>query len=180
MAYTYNSLGDFISSLKAAGELATITVEVDPVLEISEITDRVSKKGGPALLFTKPRGSSVPLLINAFGSYRRTAMALGVESVEEIAQRIDALLELRPPSGLLNKLKMLPKLGELGALAPKTVSSGPCQEVVETEFSLFEFPILQCWPQDAGRFITLPLVFSKHPVTGKRNCGVYRMQLFDE
>lgn len=180
MAYTYNCLGDFIASLEAAGELKRIAAEVDPVLEIAEITDRVSKAGGPALFFENPRNSSVPLLINAFGSYRRTAMALGVDSVEEIAQRIEALLEIKPPSGLLEKLKMLPRLSELGALIPKTVNTAACQEVVQTEFSLSDYPILQCWPQDGGRFITLPLVFSKHPVTGKRNCGMYRMQVYDE
>ena len=180
MAYTYNCLGDFVASLEAAGELKRIAAEVDPVLEIAEITDRVSKAGGPALLFEHPRNSSVPLLINAFGSYRRTAMALGVDSVEEIAQRIEALLEIKPPSGLLEKLKMLPRLSELGALIPKTVNTAACQEVVQTEFSLSDYPILQCWPQDGGRFITLPLVFSKHPVTGKRNCGMYRMQVYDD
>ncbi|RPI27116.1 MAG: menaquinone biosynthesis decarboxylase [Acidobacteria bacterium] len=180
MAYAYNSLGDFVSSLENAGELRRISAEVDPVLEISEIADRVSKAGGPALFFENPRGSSVPLLINAFGSYRRTALALGVDSVEEVAQRIEGLLELKPPSGLLNKIKMLPKLGELAALGARTVSAGPCQEMVLTDFSVLDFPILQCWPQDAGRFITLPLVFSKHPVSGKRNCGMYRMQVYDE
>ncbi len=180
MAYTYNCLGDFVAALEAAGELKRIAAKVDPVLEIAEITDRVSKAGGPALFFEKPRNSSVPLVINAFGSYRRTAMALGVDSVEEIAQRIEALLEIKPPSGLLEKLKMLPRLSELGALIPKTVNTAACQEVVQTEFSLSDYPILQCWPQDGGRFITLPLVFSKHPVTGKRNCGMYRMQVYDE
>jgi len=180
MAYTYNCLGEFVTSLEAVGELKRITTEVDPVLEIAEITDRVSKAGGPALFFQNPRNASVPLLINAFGSYRRTAMALGVNSVEEVAERIEALLEIKPPSGLLGKLKMLPRLSELGALIPKTVNSGSCQEIVLTDFSLLDYPILQCWPQDGGRFITLPLVFSKHPVTGKRNCGMYRMQVYDE
>ncbi len=180
MPYTCNSLADFVALLEAAGQLRRIAAEVDPALEIAEITDRVSKAGGPALLFENPRGSSVPLLINAFGSYRRTALALGVDSVEQIAQRIETLLEIKPPSGLLEKLKMLPRLGELAALLPKTVNSGACQEVVQTDFSLLDYPILQCWPQDAGRFITLPLVFSKHPVTGKRNCGMYRMQVYDQ
>jgi len=180
MAYTYHCLGNFVSTLEQAGELKRITTEVDPVLEIAEITDRVSKAGGPALFFENPRNSSVPLLINTFGSYRRTAMALGVASVEEVAQRIEALLEIKPPSGLLGKLKMLPRLSELGALIPKRVNVGACQEVVQTDFSLLDYPILQCWPQDGGRFITLPLVFSKHAVTGKRNCGMYRMQVYDE
>jgi 4-hydroxy-3-polyprenylbenzoate decarboxylase len=180
MACDYDCLGDFVTALDKAGDLKRIAREIDPVLEIAEITDRVSKRGGPALLFERPRGSTYPVLINAFGSYRRTALALGVESVEEIAQRIDALLDLKPPSGLIDKIKMLPRLAELAALAPKTVSNGACQEVVEQDFSLASLPILKCWPKDGGRFITLPLVFSRNPVTGKRNCGMYRMQVYDE
>jgi 4-hydroxy-3-polyprenylbenzoate decarboxylase len=108
-------------------------------------------------------------------------LALDVESMEEVAARIEELLEFKAPDGMLDKLKMLPKLADLASFIPKTVRSAACQEVVKTEdFSLLDFPVLQCWPQDAGRFITLPLVFSKDPKTGKRNCGVYRMQVFDE
>ena len=108
-------------------------------------------------------------------------LALDVESMEEVAARIEELLEIKAPEGMLDKLKMLPKLADLANFIPKTVRSAACQEVVKTEdFSLLDFPVLQCWPQDAGRFITLPLVFSKDPKTGKRNCGVYRMQVFDE
>ena len=181
MSYGYVDLRAFIKRLEKEGELKRIPVEVDPVLEISEITDRVCKAMGPALLFENPKGSNCPLLINAFGSYRRMNLALDVESLEEVAKRIEALLEIKAPEGLLDKLKMLPKLADLASFIPKTVRSGACQEVVKTEnFSLLEFPILQCWPQDAGRFITLPLVFSKDAETGKRNCGVYRMQIFDE
>ena len=180
MAYPYKDLRDFIAKLEEEGELKRIQLPVDPVLEISEIADRVSKKMGPALLFENPKGSSHPLLINAFGSYRRMSLALGVESLDEIAERMDLLLEIKTPDGLLEKLKMLPKLADLASFVPKTVRSGPCQEVVRDNFSLLEFPILQCWPQDAGRFITLPLIFSKNPETGKRNCGVYRMQVFDD
>lgn len=181
MAYRYRDLRDFVSALEKAGQLKRIRAEVDPVLEISEITDRVSRHMGPALLFESVKGSSFPLLINAFGSFQRMNMALGVESLEEIAERINELLELRPPEGLLGKLKMLPRLADLAAFVPKTVGSGPCQEVVEGEdFSLFDLPILKCWPQDGGRFITLPLVFSHNPRTGKRNCGMYRMQVYDE
>jgi len=181
MSYRYEDLGAFIKRLEKEGELKRIRVEVDPVLEISEITDRVSKQMGPALLFENTKGSEYPLLINAFGSYRRMNLALDVESLEEVAARIEELLEIKAPEGMLDKLKMLPKLADLANFIPKTVRSGACQEVVKTEdFSLLEFPILQCWPQDAGRFITLPLVFSKDPKTGKRNCGVYRMQIFDE
>ena len=181
MSYTYKNLDEFVRRLEKEGELKRIRSEVDPVLEIAEITDRVSKAGGPALLFENPKNSSHPLLINAFGSYRRMCLALGVESLEEIAARIEALLEMKAPQGVIGKLKMLPKLSDLASLMPKTVRSGRCQEVVRSEdFSILEFPILQCWPQDAGRFITLPLVFSKNPVTQKRNCGMYRMQVFDE
>ncbi|MDA2937699.1 menaquinone biosynthesis decarboxylase [Acidobacteria bacterium AH-259-A15] len=181
MSYEYDDLQDFIQRLEKERELRRIRVEVDPILEISEITDRVSKAMGPALLFENPRGSKHPLLINAFGSYRRMNLALGVESLEEVAARVEALLEIKAYEGVLDKLKMLPKLADLASFFPKTVRSGRCQEVVKTEnFSLLEFPILQCWPQDAGRFITLPLVFSKNPETGKRNCGMYRMQIFDE
>ena len=181
MSYRYEDLGAFIKRLEKEGELKRIQVEVDPVLEITEITDRVSKKAGPALLFENPKGSKHPLLINAFGSYRRMNLALEVESLEEVAKRIEGLLEIKAPEGMLDKLKMLPKLADLANILPRTVRSGACQEVVKTEdISLLDFPILQCWPQDAGRFITLPLVFSKDPKTGKRNCGVYRMQVFDE
>jgi len=121
------------------------------------------------------------VLINAFASDERMRIALEVNSLEEIAARIVEFLEFRMPETMLGKLKMLPKLAEMGAFFPKTVTKAPCQEIVKTDvFSLFDYPILQCWPQDAGRFITLPLVFSRNPITGKRNCGMYRMQVFDE
>jgi len=179
MAYT--DLREFIAALEKQRELKRIAIEADPVLEITEFADRSVKQGGPALLFEKPKGSDIPVLINAFASLRRMALALEVSSIEEIAARISSLLELQVPQGLLGKIKMLPKLAELGSFFPRTVSGGPCKEVIRREgFSLFEFPILHCWPQDAGRFITLPLVFSKNPDTGKRNCGMYRMQIFDE
>ena len=181
MSYPYPDLRAFIKRLEKEKQLRRIRTEVDPILEISEITDRVSKNNGPALLFEKPRGSNHPLLINAFGSYQRMNLALGVGSLEEIVGRMEELLEIQAPEGILGKLKMLPKLADLSRFFPKLVRSGACQEVIQTEnFSLLDFPILQCWPQDAGRFITLPLVFSKDPESGKRNCGVYRMQVFDE
>jgi 4-hydroxy-3-polyprenylbenzoate decarboxylase len=181
MSYPYPDLRSFIKRLEKAKELQRIKTEVDPILEISEITDRVSRNKGPALLFENPKGSDHPVLINAFGSYQRMNLSLGVESLEEIVTRMEELLEIQAPKGVLDKLKMLPKLADLSRFLPKTVRSGACQEVVKTEnFSLLELPILQCWPQDAGRFITLPLVFSKDPESGKRNCGVYRMQVFDE
>lgn len=177
----YRDLRHFIERLERAGELKRIPQEVDPVLEISEVTDRVTKAGGPALLFEHPRGSRHPLLINMLGSARRVNLALEVDHLEEVAARIRSYLDFQSPQGLLEKLKMLPKLAEIGAFFPKTVASGPCKEVVRKDgFSLAEFPILKCWPHDGGRFITWPLVITKNPETGKRNVGVYRMQVFDE
>ncbi len=176
----FSDLRDFIHTLDKSGELKRIPFEVDPYLEITEFADRSVKTGGPALLFEKPKNSSVPLLINAFASTRRMEIALGVRDIEEIAQRIAGFLEMQRPEGLVDKLKMLPRLAELNAMFPKTVSTGPCKQVIRRDsFSLDYFPILHCWPGDAGRFITLPLVFSKDPETGKRNCGMYRMQVFD-
>ncbi len=178
----YRDLREFVQRLEKEGELQRIRVEVDPVLEITEITHRVTRSGGPALLFEKPKGSSYPLLINAFGSDRRMELAFEVEDLEEIAGRIRGFLDMQSPQGLLDKLKMLPKLAELGSFFPKSVKSGPCKEVVKrgADVNLLEFPILKCWPQDAGRFITFPLVFTKNPETGKRNVGTYRMQVYDE
>ena len=177
----YSDLRDFISALDKHGELKRIPFEVDPELEIAEFADRSVKRGGPALLFEKPKGSGVPVLINAFASMRRMQIALEVDSVDVVAHRISEFLEMQMPQGLIGKLKMLPKLAEMGSFFPKTVSEGPCKEVIRRdEFSLHEFPVLKCWPQDAGRFITLPMVFSKNPDTGKRNCGCYRLQIFDE
>lgn len=177
----YEDLREFISALERAGELKRIPFEVDPYLEISEFADRSVKKGGPALLFERPRGSNIPLLINAFASSRRMEIALQVNSVDEVAGRISEFLDTRVPPGLISKLKMLPKLAEVGSFFPKIVDRAPCQEVVRKDnFSLSEFPILHCWPLDGGRFITLPLVFSRNPVTGKRNCGMYRMQVYDD
>lgn len=177
----HDDLRAFLSALEQAGELRRIQAEVDPILEISEIADRVSKSGGPALLFENVRGSSIPVVINAFGSHRRMEIALEVGSVEEVAGRILELVKMKPPEGLLDKLKMLPRLAEFGAFVPKTVKDGPAREVVKKEdFSLFDLPILQCWPQDGGRTITFPVVFSRDPASGRRNCGTYRMQVYDE
>ncbi len=152
----YDDLRDFVRALDKHGELKKVPFEVDPYLEITEFADRSVKHGGPALLFEKPKGSSIPVLINAFA-------------------------EMRMPEGLIGKLKMLPKLAEMGAFFPKIVSDGPCKEVVRRDnFSLDEFPILHCWPRDGGRYITLPMVFSRNPDTGKRNCGCYRLQIYDQ
>jgi 4-hydroxy-3-polyprenylbenzoate decarboxylase len=203
----YDDLRDWIKTLEKAGELKRIKEEVSPELEITEITDRVSKigktgsreqgtgnrgkteperryaPGGPALLFENIKGHpGHKVLINQFGSERRMAMALGVERLDEIAERIKGLMNVKAPEGLFDKLKMLPQLAELGNLFPRTVNTkdAPCKEVILREgFDLNRFPILKCWPHDGGRFITLPCVHTRDPKTGKRNIGMYRMQVYD-
>jgi 4-hydroxy-3-polyprenylbenzoate decarboxylase len=178
----YQDLREFVRALEKAGELKRIPFEVDPHLEITEFADRSVKTGGPALLFEKPKGSQVPLLVNAFASPQRMKIALETDSMDSIAARISEFLQMKMPDGFLNKLKMLPILAEVGAFFPKIVKDGPCKEVIRkgADINLNEFPVLHCWPDDGGRYITLPMVFSKNPVTGKRNCGMYRMQVYDE
>jgi 4-hydroxy-3-polyprenylbenzoate decarboxylase len=185
----YNDLREWIAALDRAGELKRIHAEVDPILEITEIADRVSKgaakkygrPGGPALLFENVKGANgVPVFINQFGSERRMQMALGVDRLDEIADRIRQLMNMKSPEGFLEKLKMLPMLADMGKFFPKTVETGPCKEVIKKkDFSLLDFPVLQCWPQDGGRFITLPCVITRDPKTGKRNVGMYRIQVYD-
>ncbi|MCC7173618.1 MAG: menaquinone biosynthesis decarboxylase [Bryobacterales bacterium] len=176
----YSDLREFIAALEKHGELKRIPFEVDPVLEMTEFADRAVKRGGPALLFEKPKGSSVPVFMNGFAGTKKMEIALEVPSVDEVARRISEYLEMRAPEGLIGKLKMLPKLAEMSAFFPKIVSRGPCKEIIRSEgFSLGDYPILQCWPEDGGRFITLPMVFTRNPETGKRNCGMYRMQVYD-
>jgi 4-hydroxy-3-polyprenylbenzoate decarboxylase len=177
----YSDLREFVRALEQAGELKRIPFEVDSYLEVTEFADRSVKSGGPALLFEKVKGSPYPVLINAFASDRRMLLALEAESLDAIAGRISEMLEMRMPQGLLNKLKMLPKLADLANFFPKIVTSGPCKDVIRTSgFSLKDLPVLHCWPQDGGPFITLPMVFTRNPETGKRNCGMYRMQVYDE
>lgn len=177
----YRDLRAFLARLEREGELKRITAEVDPVLEITEITNRVTKAGGPALLFERPKGSSVPVVINLLASERRVNLALEVDDIDQVANRVRSFLDVQTPQGFLDKVKMLPKLAELGSFFPKTVKSGACKEVIRKEdFSLSSFPILKCWPQDGGRYITWPMVITKNPETGKRNVGCYRMQVFDE
>jgi 4-hydroxy-3-polyprenylbenzoate decarboxylase len=195
----YDDLREWIKALDKAGELKRVREEVDPVLEIAEITDRVSKigkrgagkkgglkgyaPGGPALLFENVKGyPGASVLMNQFGSERRMKLALEVDSLDEIAGRIRALLEVKSPEGFLEKLKMLPMLAEVGKFFPKTVvaKDAPCKQVILREnFSVLDFPVLQCWPLDGGRFITLPCVVTRDPKTGKRNVGMYRMQVYD-
>ena len=177
----YRDLRDFLHTLEKKGELKRVSTEVDPILEITEISDRVVKAGGPALLFERPKGSRIPVVTNLVGTEQRMNLALEVDSLDEVASRVRSFIDVQSPQGLLEKVKMLPKLAELGSFFPKSARSGECQEVVRTEgFSLNEFPILQCWPQDGGRYITWPMVITKNPETGKRNVGCYRMQVFDE
>src|SRR6202034_954985 len=129
----YDDLRDFIRALEKNKELKRLSFEVDPKLEMTEFADRSVKNGGPALLFENPKGSKIPVLINSFASMRRMEIALKVDSIDEIAGRISEYLEMRMPEGLLNKLKMLPKLAEIGAFFPKIVAKGDCQEIIRTE-----------------------------------------------
>ena len=185
----FDDLRQWIAALERAGELKRIKTEADPILEIAEITDRVSKSrdakgnaGGPALLFQNLKGhAGSQLLINQFGSDARMKMAVGVSSYDEIAARIRMFMDMKSPQGFLDKLKMLPLLTEAGKFFPRTVATGPCKEVIKRDhFSLLDFPVLQCWPKDGGRFITLPCVTTRDPKSGKRNLGMYRMQVYDE
>ena len=185
----YDDLRDWIKALDRAGELRRVRTEADPILEITEIADRVSKSrdkhgsiGGKALLFENVKGyPGARLLINQFGSAQRMRLALDVDALDEIAERIRGFMDVKSPQGFLDKVKMLPMLAEMGKFFPKTVPTGPCKEVIKRDsFSLLDFPILQCWPKDAGRFITLPCVITRDPKTGKRNVGMYRMQIYDE
>ena len=190
----YEDLRDWIKALDRAGELKHIREEVDPVLEIAEITDRASKAGkkngvkgyaagGPALLFENVKGyPGSRVLINQFGSERRMRLALEVDSLDEVAARIRAFMDIKSPEGFLDRLKMLPMLAEVGKFFPRTIQAkdAPCKEVILREgFSVLNFPVLQCWPMDGGRFITLPCVITRDPKSGKRNVGMYRMQVFD-
>ena len=178
----FDDLREFISALEKQGQLKRIRAEVDAELEITEITDRVSKRGGPALLFENVRGYRMPLLINARGSRERMLTGLGVKDYGEITERILELTDVKSPQGLIEKIKMIPRLADLGKMFPKIVKNGPCKERIlkQGEFSLFDLPIIKCWPEDGGRYITMPLVFTKNPATGKRNCGMYRMQVYDD
>src|SRR5579864_5994668 len=201
MTLAYDDLRDWIKTLEKNGELRRIREEVSPELEITEITDRVSKigsrgkgsgganpnnfaPGGPALLFENVKGHpGHQVIINQFGSERRMAMALGVERVEEIAERISGLINIKAPQGgFLDKLKMLPQLGALANVFPKTVNAKDARSkevILRDGFDLNAFPILKCWPNDGGRFITLPCVHTRDPRSGKRNIGMYRMQVYD-
>jgi 4-hydroxy-3-polyprenylbenzoate decarboxylase len=175
----YNSLSEFVQVLEREGELKRISHPVNAELEITEIADRVMKSAGPALLFENVIGKKIPLLINAFGSAKRMALALGVSDIEEIAREIAKLIQTKPPRSFKDKLQLLSELIKLAGVPPKIVKEAPCQEVIDREPDLNILPVLTCWPGDAGPFITLPMVFSKDPAKGTRNVGLYRMQVFD-
>ncbi len=177
----FKNLQEFIAELEKRGELKRIKAPVDPELEITEIADRLIKKEGPALLFEKVNGSSIPLAINLFGTKRRMQLALGVNDLNEIPARIEKLMEIPNPTGLLEKLSLLPKLAEMAQFPPKMVLKAPCQEVViRDNLSLSLLPILKCWPLDAGKYITLGATVTRSKQTGRRNVGLYRLQVFDD
>ena len=182
----YPSLIEFIDRLELEGELLRIKQPVSPILEITEITDRVSKQpgGGKALLFENVEGSSMPVLINAFGSAKRMNLALGVHNIEDIAKRIESYIKIPPPTTLLEKAKLLPMLLQAAQFPAKLVQTAhpPCQEVVHLndDIDLGMIPILQCWPHDAGRFITFPIVINRSVDKKIRNVGLYRMQVYDK
>jgi len=178
----YKDLQAFIKAVEKAGELRRVGVSLDPYLEIAEVTDRVSKTAGPAVLFENVKGSRFPVLTNAFGSVNRMNLALETESLETLAAHIETFLELKKPGGIIEKLKLLPKLARMANIFPKEVSGAPCQEVIFTggDVDLSIMPVLTTWPGDAGPFITLPLVITQNPETGTRNMGMYRMQVFDK
>lgn len=184
----YKDLREFLKLLEQKGLLKRINSEVDPILEISEITDRMckSQRGGKALFFEKVKGSQYPVVTNIFGSFERMGLALEVEKLDDIAGRIEELLNQAPPKTLIEKLALLPKLFEFSRYLPKRVKNGPCQGIIEKENpDLSRFPIIKCWPGDGqptdeGRFITLPMVFTKDPETGRPNCGMYRIHIYDK
>ena len=176
----FKDLRQYIEALEARQELKKITVPVDPVLEMAEIADRMVKSGGPALLFEKATGSPYPVAINLFGTLQRACFALGVESFDEIAQRVIALIPQSPPDSFFEKVRFLFKLKEIGGFQPRKVGAGPVQEIIERTPNLLLLPVLKCWPKDAGRFITLPLVITRNPRTGQQNVGMYRIQIVSE
>jgi 4-hydroxy-3-polyprenylbenzoate decarboxylase len=187
----YNDLRDWIKQLEKAGELKRITAEVSPDLEMAEIADRTAKlgrgtpnAGGPALLFENVKGHpGARVLMNQFGSERRMTLALETDSLDAIADRIRTLIKPQTPTSFMDKLKMLPMLTEIGNYFPKIVAAkdAPCKQVIHRgeDVNLLDLPILKTWPQDGGPFITLPCVVTRDPKSGKRNVGMYRMQVYD-
>jgi 4-hydroxy-3-polyprenylbenzoate decarboxylase len=174
------NLRSFIDKLDSMGELKRISISVDPFLEIAEIADRMSKTHGPALLFEHVKGSSFPVLINAFGSYKRMQTALNCAGFDDIANRLESFLKIQPPKSFMDKLKMLGTLKTVSDFIPRKVKRAPCQErVFDSGDMLDMLPILTTWPKDGGPFITLPIVITKDPDTGVQNVGMYRMHKYD-
>ncbi len=178
----YKDLREFIGVLEQRGLLHRVKVEVDPELEIAEITDRMCKapKGGKALFFEKVKGSDIPVVTNLFGSFERMCLSLEVENLDDIGRRIEKLLNQTPPKTFKEKIKTAFDLLEISKYLPKRVKNAPCQEVVNHDPNLDKLPILKTWPLDGGRFITFPMVFTRDPDTGKQNCGMYRMHVYDK
>ncbi|HEX2952101.1 MAG TPA: menaquinone biosynthesis decarboxylase [Armatimonadota bacterium] len=177
MAFT--GLNDYLYQLEQRGELRRVSTEIDPYLEITELADRVVKSGGPALLIEHPKGADFPLAIGLYGTMARTEFALGAK-LDAIADRLRQWVQTEPPVTMIDKLKQLPRLAQFAGFLPKVVSSAPCQQVVMDEPDLHRLPVMTCWPLDGGPFFTLPMVFTKDPETGRRNCGMYRLQVFDK
>jgi 4-hydroxy-3-polyprenylbenzoate decarboxylase len=177
----FDSLGQFVQALRRAGELSDVRARVSAHLEISEITDRVVKAGGPALLFHDVEGSPYPVLTNQFGSEKRMAMAFGAHSLDEVASRVRNAVVPSVPATASGKMAKLFAVGSAAFAIPRTVTDAPVQEVVETgdEVDLTKLPVLTTWPLDGGPFFTLPLVFTKDPVSGQQNVGMYRMQRYN-
>jgi 4-hydroxy-3-polyprenylbenzoate decarboxylase len=175
----FKDLRQFITFLKEKRELTVVRVPVEPELEITEIADRMIKQSGPALLFESVKGSQFPLVINLFGSFQRAAWALGVEDLHDLPDKLNRFIPYAHPSTFFEKIGLLFRLKEISDFQPKKVNSAPVQEVIE-EPDFSSLPILKCWPEDGGRYITLPLVITKDPQTMVQNVGMYRMQIFDE
>jgi 4-hydroxy-3-polyprenylbenzoate decarboxylase len=179
---TFRSLGEFLAELEKRGDLARVRAPVSRDLEVTEVTQRVLRADGPALLFENVPGAGMPVVTNLLGSSRRIALALGAERLDEVAGRIEKLVHLRPPAGVIGAMKDLggtiDLLQTLRSLAPKRVSTGPCQEVEEPTVDLDRIPILRCWPHDGGRTVTFPVVITKDPETGESHTGIYRLQQY--
>lgn len=180
----YRDLREFLARLEKNKQLKRITAPVSQDLEITEIANRVMKSKGEqnvALLFENVRGHSIPVVINLFGTEQRMAWALGLEHLEDLNKKLSEFISLEMPKGLIEKAQRgLEMLNGLKNTEPRYVSRAACQEIVQEKPALSTLPILQCWPQDAGRYITLPCVLSRDPKTGKRNVGMYRLQVFDD
>ena len=178
---TIDGLGELVDVLEAHDELRRVSVQVDPDLEVAEILRRVTYDGGPAVLFENVKGHRMPILGNAFGSMRRMELALGTADYAGIGRRIADMTRMKIPSGLFGKIRGLPELSRMASMFPKPpADSGPVTAVTPSNPSFADLPITKSWPHDAGRFITFGMVATRHPDTGVRNLGVYRMQIIDD